>query len=184
MWLIIAVIMLVIYGSIRAYDGLGNVAYKAGIKAKETEHDVFVKKYVDKELDEKLEKFRDNEANFSVVQAEVNRALAEMPHWGPVRFHSDVYLKRFVVHIMAANRGKVSEDSAVFGIMTPWDGSGRDEDRYKAYEFVEWMQKTLAKQGVYVTPVLIGYVGGHSRYYWVGSREEVYGRHKKERGEL
>lgn len=186
MWVIIAIVLLVIMSGVKIHYGLNDREYSLEIKARENEHEAFIKKYVDESLEERIQDYIKNEENFTAVKEEVNKALTEMPHWAAnkIRFYPEVYNdNELIMHIMLANRGKISDWSASFGILTPWKGSGKDIDRFKSYELVEWMKNTLAKQDVYVTPVLIGRLGGHSTYHWKGTRDEIYSRYKKERGE-
>lgn len=178
MWLILSVVLIIIFGGLKTAYSIKDLSYNSEKKRRDEEHDWFISSYTDKTLENNIRNYINDESNFENVCCEVHKAFLEMPHWSNVkfRFPAEIYNSRLVLDIMLANRGKLSESSAIFGITNPWGGSTKYIDRLKSYELVEWIQNTLVTQKVYVTPILIGELKGHSTYYWKGTRTEIINR--------
>lgn len=193
MSLVIAVLMiigiLVICGSEKAKER----DFDARDKAWRIPCNDFERAYTSTALEREIETALNDKSMRAGICREVNAALQEMPRRGNylrcdeeknlkyfnsgdgVRYEtpkSFFYDEELALHILLANRGKVSKYAAQYGYKSylgsdVYSGAvqGMKED---AYEKVEWIQNALKKHGVELTPVHTG-MGGYSRYSWLGS---------------
>ena len=190
MELVIAVVLMIILFFRLLPDKVGQSEYKHRKNEWERTTKDFAEHYTNKQLEDAIRQAFSDDTQLPAIRNEVNMAFQQMESWRGERvvlctsdftypkgkFTQKAYQKNtermnrdrhLAMDILLANRGKVSSDS---------NGSGYNSylnTEYQAlkeqqYELVEWIQNTLKKQGVSITPVCVDKTG--SRYYaWLGS---------------
>lgn len=190
MELVIAVVLMIILFFRLLPDKVGQSEYKHRKNEWERTTKDFAEHYTNKQLEDAIRQAFSDDTQLPAIRNEVNMAFQQMESWRGERvvlctsdftypkgkFTQKAYRenteqmyrdRRLAMDILLANRGKVSSDS---------NGSGYNSylnTEYQAlkeqqYELVEWIQNTLKKQGVSITPVCVDKTG--SRYYaWLGS---------------
>lgn len=184
MWLIIAVVLVVVFVLRLSFDGVTTNAAVARIEEQKRELEAWDEKYTNLDLETNIKKFMDNPDNQKIIWKEVSAALEQMPHWRgePEWEFSYEYIdysrndykwqreligkhRSIAVDIFLANRGKLKHLSDRYVHIK----SGSFQQKYQDYELAEWIQRTLAKQGINLKLFYI-WKPPYERFAWEGSR--------------
>lgn len=190
MELVIAVVLMIILFFRLLPDKVGQSEYKHRKNEWERTTKDFAEHYTNKQLEDAIRQAFSDDTQLPAIRNEVNMAFQQMESWRGERVvlcTSDfTYLKgkftqkayrenteqmyrdrHLAMDILLANRGKVSSDSNRSGYNSYFN-TEYQALKERQYELVEWIQNTLKKQGVSITPVCVDKTG--SRYYaWLGS---------------
>ena len=150
----------------------------------------FSEHYTNEQLEASIRQMFSDDSQLQAVRSEVDMALRQMGSWAGTKlilctsdfvypngkFTQKAYRenteqmqrdRRLATEILLVNRGKVSSDATTWGYAA-YLNTDYKPLKEKQYELVDWIQKTLAKQGVELTPVCIK-KSGIAYYAWLGS---------------
>ena len=190
MELVIAVVLMIILFFRLLPDKVGQSEYKHRKNEWERTTKDFAEHYTNKQLEDAIRQAFSDDTQLPAIRNEVNMAFQQMESWRGERvvlctsdftypkgkFTQKAYRenteqmyrdRHLAMDILLANRGKVSSDSNRSGYNS-YLNTEYQALKEQQYELVEWIQNTLKKQGVSITPVCVDKTG--SRYYaWLGS---------------
>ena len=190
MELVIAVVLMIILFFRLLPDKVGQSEYKHRKTEWERTTQAFAERYTNKQLEDAIWLAFSDDTQLPTIRNEANMAFQQMESWKGKelvlctsdftypkgKYTQKAYRenteqmyrdRRLVRDILLANRGKVSSDSNRSGYNS-YLNTEYQALKERQYELVEWIQSTLKKQGVSITPVCVNKTG--SRYYaWLGS---------------
>lgn len=146
--------------------------------------------YVDKELEDRLERCIADENSYSAVRNEVSKVLSGMEHWrylsaGEFPLNESQIAdcqnkkqaletlrtnQRIALDILLASRGKIAMTASAFGYEA-YVNNGTLDLKESAYEYAETILKLLRSQGCNVKLYYHRYLSKEA-YYWEGTHPQ------------
>jgi len=178
---ILAIILVLILIYLKIEDKTKRSVYDNLIIEKNDVSGTFKSIFIDAKLERELHDFILDERNLPQVSEEVLKAFSEMEHFRDIKdfsLHNSYFnIEWAALDIMLANRGKIRALCNTCGYDCKFYPGYNEKDelaKVRAYEFVEWLEKTLTAQGL-PAKILVRARGYNSKYVWACSSASYCG---------